>query len=103
MYAIISDSGRQFRVSEGDIVDIDYRDTTPGTPVKFERVLAGGDGGSLKFGTPELSGATVTGEVVGSIIGEKLVIQKFRRRKTTRRRNGHRQVLTRVKISKIEL
>ena len=103
MYAIIADGGRQFRVAEGQIVDIDYRDTQPGAEVKFERVLAGGDGASLKFGTPALSGATVTGEVVGSIISDKIVIQKFRRRKTTRRRNGHRQMLTRVKISKISL
>lgn len=103
MYAIITDGGRQYRVEEGQEVDVDYRDAAAGSTVKFDRILAiSGDGG-LTLGQPLLEGATVSGEVVGVEMGEKIFIQKFRRRKNYRRRTGHRQMYTRIKISKISL
>jgi large subunit ribosomal protein L21 len=72
-----------------------------GDQVRFDRVLAiGGD--DLKLGQPALEGAAVTAEVLGPVQGPKLVVQKMRRRKNFRRRNGHRQIFTRVRISKIE-
>src|SRR5690606_24885314 len=101
MYAIIADDGRQYKVSEGEQLDIDYRDLAPGDEVAFERVLAVSDDAGLKLGTPVLEGAKVTAEVVGAKLGEKLVVQKLRRRKNSRRRTGHRQIFTTVKISKI--
>ena len=103
MYAIISEGGRQFKVEEGQELDIDYRDLPAGEQVKFDRVLAYRDDEALKVGTPVLEGASVTAEVISLEQGPKLVIQKARRRKNYRRKTGHRQLYTRVKISKIEI
>ncbi len=103
MYAIIVDGGRQYKVVEGQELEVDYRDLSAGSPLEFRKVLAGSDGSSLRFGAPALEGAVVTAKVLGVFQGEKLVIQKFRRRKTYRRRTGHRQLHTRVKIDKITL
>ena len=102
MYAIISEGGRQFKVEEGQELDIDYRELAAGEHVKFDRVLAYQDDETLKVGQPILEGASVTGEVLSVVQGPKLVIQKARRRKTYRRKTGHRQLYTRVKISKID-
>ncbi len=102
MYAIVSEDGHQFKVEEGQVLDIDYRDLPAGEQVKFERVLAYRDDNSLRIGQPVLKGASVTAEVLSVEQGEKLVIQKARRRKNYRRKTGHRQLYTRVKISKID-
>ena len=102
MYAIIEDGGRQFKVEEGQELELDYRDIPGGNPITFDRVLAVRDDGGLKLGRPTLAGATVSGEVLGPTQGPKLIVQKFRRRKTYRRKTGHRQLYTRVKITKIE-
>ena len=103
MYAIIQDGGRQFKVEEGQLLDIDYREVSSGAEVKFDRVLACRDESGLKVGQPVLDAAAVTAEVISVVRGPKLVIQKFRRRKNERRRTGHRQMYTRVKITKIEV
>ncbi|NUQ65092.1 MAG: 50S ribosomal protein L21 [Pirellulales bacterium] len=103
MYAIIEDGGRQLKVEQGQELQIDYREVPAGQEVTFERVLAYRDEDGLKLGQPMLASAKVTAEVLGVAQGPKLVIQKFRRRKTYRRRTGHRQLYTRVKVSKIEL
>jgi large subunit ribosomal protein L21 len=103
MYAIIVEGGRQFKVEEGQELDIDYRDVPAGEQIKFDRVLACRDDNELKVGQPALAGASVTAEVLSVAQGPKLVIQKYRRRKTYRRKTGHRQLYTRVKISKIEI
>jgi large subunit ribosomal protein L21 len=102
VYAIISDGGRQLKVEEGQQLDIDYRDFSAGTEVKFDRVLAYRDDETLRVGQPVLEGASVTAEVLSVAQGPKLVVQKARRRKTYRRKTGHRQLYTRVKISKID-
>lgn len=101
MYAIVSADGRQYKVTVGQTLDLDYRDLPAGTTLTLDRVLAVGEGAQVKLGTPTVSGASVTAEVVGPQRGPKLVIQKFRRRKNYRRRTGHRQIHTRVKISQI--
>lgn len=102
MYAIISDGGRQLKVTQDEEVVIDYRDVPAGEQVTFDRVLAVSDGaGDLKLGAPLVSGAKVVAEVLGPEKGDKVVIQKLRRRKTYRRRTGHRSVYTRVRISSI--
>ncbi|MBC8356804.1 MAG: 50S ribosomal protein L21 [Planctomycetes bacterium] len=102
MYAIISDSGKQFKVEEGQELDVDFREVTKGDELKFNRVLAVSGDGGLKLGSPVVEGASVTAEVLGVQQGEKLVVQKMRRRKNSRRKNGHRQMYTRVRIGKIE-
>lgn len=101
MYAIIEDSGQQFKVEEGQELEIDYREVPSGSEVKFDRVLAYRDDGSLLVGEPLLTTVSVTAEVLGVAQGPKLFVQKFRRRKNYRRRTGHRQLYTRVKIRKI--
>ncbi len=103
MYAIIQDSGRQLQVQEGQLLELDYREVSTGEELKFDRVLAYRDDDGLKVGRPLLESATVTAEVVGVRQGPKLVVQKFRRRKNSRTKTGHRQLYTQVKISKIEL
>ena len=103
MYAIIEESGRQFRVEEGQQLEIDYREAAAGDEVKFDRVLAVRSDDGFKVGQPTVEGASVIAHIVGVVQGEKLVVQKLRRRKTYRRKTGHRQLYTQVKISKIEL
>jgi len=101
MYAIVEDSGQQFQVEEGQELQIDYRDLPAGQQLTFDRVLAVRDEAGLKLGQPTLPSASVTAEILGITQGPKLVVQKFRRRKTYRCKTGHRQLFTRVKIGKI--
>lgn len=103
MYAIVTDGSKQLKVEEGQILDVDYRDVPSGDTVTFDRVLAiGGEGvDAPRVGQPVIAGASVQAEVLGPTQGEKLFVQKFRRRKNSRRRTGHRQLQTQVKISKI--
>jgi large subunit ribosomal protein L21 len=101
MYAIISDGGRQYRVEEGQEFDIDYRDISKGNQLQFGQVLALSDQDGLRVGKPNLEGASVTAQVVGVRFGEKLVVQKLRRRKNSRRKTGHRQMYTTVRVEKI--
>lgn len=103
MYAIIADGGKQFRVEEGQSLDIDYReDATKGDELEFDRVLAVGGEQDLKLGQPALEGAKVTAEVLGVEQGPKISVQKLKRRKKYRPRTGHRQLYTRVRINRIE-
>jgi large subunit ribosomal protein L21 len=101
MYAIIVDGGRQYKVMEGQELVIDYRDASAGDAIEFGQVVAHSDGLKLNCGGPLLDGAKVTAKVVGVLQGPKLTVQKFRRRKTYRRRTGHRQLYTKVQIDKI--
>jgi len=102
MYAIVSEGGRQYKVEEGQIINLDYRDLAAGETLTLDQVLlVGGEGATLKLGKPVVAGASVTAEVVGVKQGDKLYIQKMRRRKNFRRRTGHRQMYTQVKISQI--
>ncbi|QDU95269.1 50S ribosomal protein L21 [Lignipirellula cremea] len=102
MYAIIADGGRQYRVEEGQQLAVDYRDIAKGEVCRFERVLAVTNDSGTTLGLPVIEGAVVTAEVLGVVQADKIYIQKFRRRKTYRRRTGHRQMYTNVKITKIE-
>lgn len=104
MYAIFTDGGRQYKVEQGQNLDIDFRDTAEtGDAIVFDRVLAVGGEDGLKLGTPTVSGATVTAKVVGLEKGDKVYIQKFRRRKNFDKRTGHRQKYTRVTIESISI
>ena len=106
MYAVIADrrqgqAGKQYLVSEGERVRIDRLDAPVGSKVVFDKVLlVGGDAG-IQVGTPVVSGATVEATVLGEVKGKKLVIFHKRRRKYARRRNGHRQAFTDVKVERI--
>jgi len=102
MYAIIDDHGRQYTVREGDLVDLDLKDATEKESIVFDRVLMVSGEGGTKVGTPTVEGARVTGTVLGETKGRKIVVRKFRRRKNYRRKQGHRQHFTRVRIDSIE-
>jgi large subunit ribosomal protein L21 len=101
MYAIIADGGRQYRVVEGQELDIDYREVATGDQLEFGRVLAVSTADGVQLGQPTVDGAKVTAEVLGVQQGDKMFVQKLRRRKNYRRRTGHRQLYTRVRIDKI--
>lgn len=101
MYAIIADGGRQYKVEEGQTLEIDFRELEEGADFTFDRVLAVSDGENFKLGSPTVSGASVTAKVLGESKGEKIFVQKFRRRKNSKRRTGHRQKYVKVQIASI--
>ena len=100
-YCIVSDGGRQYRVSEGQELEVDFRPIEAGSELVFNKVLAVSKAGKLQVGAPIIDGAIVKAEVIGLSQGEKIYVQKFRRRKNYRRKTGHRSVSTRVRISEI--
>ena len=104
MYAIFTDGGRQYKVDQGQNLDIDFRESVvTGDTIVFDSVLAVGGDEGLKLGTPTLAGASVKATVVGMEKGDKVFIQKFRRRKNFDKRTGHRQKYTRVTIDSISV
>jgi len=102
MYAVFEDGSRQYRVSEGDVVRVDYRDAEVGSRLEFQRVLLCKGVDDLQIGKPTVAGAQVVGDVVDHP-STKLYIQHFRRRKNYRRLRGHRQHYTAVQIRSILL
>jgi len=104
VYAVIEDGGRQFRVCEGDVLNVDLRDAWEDvTEVEFGRVLLLSGEGKVKVGTPMVKGAKVVAEVVEAVAkGPKLYVQHWRPRKASRRKAGHRQKFTKVRITKIK-
>jgi len=101
MYAIIVDGGRQYRVQPGMELDFDFREIAQGENITFEKVLAVSGDDGMKLGTPTVDGASVTASVIGPSLDKKIYVQKFRRRKNSKRRTGHRQAHTRVRIEEI--
>ena len=102
MYAVFEDGSHQYRVSEGDVVRVDYREAEVGTRLEFNRVLLYQAASETLIGQPLVEGARVLGEVVDHP-SVKLYIQHFRRRKNYRRLKGHRQHYTEVQIRSILL
>jgi large subunit ribosomal protein L21 len=101
MYAVIETGGKQYRVAEGDTLYVEKLDGDVGDTISFDRVLLIADGDDVSVGSPVVDGAAVTGEIVGHGRDKKVVVFKFKRRKDYRRRNGHRQAFTAVKISSL--
>ncbi len=102
MYAIFEDGSRQYRVSEGDMVRLDFREAEVGSRLEFNRVLLYQGGDDVRIGRPVVEGARIIGEVADHP-STKLYIQHFRRRKNYRRLRGHRQPYTSVLIRHILL
>jgi large subunit ribosomal protein L21 len=102
MYAVITTGGKQYKVQENDVIDIERLGTDVGEKVTFSEVLCVNDGKDLKVGSPLLDGASVEAEVVDNYRGKKLVAFKMKRRKGYRKKIGHRQEITQVKISSIK-
>ena len=101
MYAVIRTGGKQYKVSEGDWVDVEKLDAEVGASVQFDDVLLIGSQDATTVGSPTVAGATVTGTVETQGKAAKVIVFKYRRRQNYRRRNGHRQQFTRVNITKI--
>ncbi len=103
MYAIIEDSGQQFKVAEGDVLRVDTRELPPeAKEVVFDRVLLLAEEGNIRVGRPLVEGAKVQAEVVNPLAkGEKVYIYYFRRRKHSRSKTGHRQKYLEVRVTKI--
>ncbi len=106
MYAIIEDSGTQIRVAPGDVVEIDRRELPKRRKtLSFDRVLLVGDPAAdvpTKIGTPYVSGATVKAKVLGEVLGRKIDVIKYKRRKGYRRKQGHRQRYLKIEITEIK-
>jgi len=100
---VLEDSGRQFRVSEGDVLTVDLRDLEDEVDsLVFDRVLLVSDGADTKLGTPLVDGASVSADVVNpEMKGKKVYSYKLRRRKASRRKTGHRQRYVQVRITRI--
>ncbi len=100
-YAIIKTGGKQYKVAAGDVILVEKLDAEPGAETSFSDVLFYAEGSAVKTAASELEGAKVTGEVVAQTKGEKVIAFKYRRRKGYHRTVGHRQKLTKVKITGI--
>ncbi|MGD8430375.1 MAG: 50S ribosomal protein L21 [Ectothiorhodospiraceae bacterium] len=101
MYAVIKTGGKQYRVSEGDVLRVEKLDAEQGSPVEFDQVLMVADGDDVKVGSPLVEGGKVAAEVVTHGRNRKIEVVKFKRRKNYHRKHGHRQDFTEVKITGI--
>ncbi len=100
MYAVIATGGKQYKVSEGDVIKVEKLGVAAGETVTFDQVLlVGGD--DTKIGTPTVAGASVTASVIEEGKDKKVVVYKYKRKTGYHKKNGHRQLFTKVKISKI--
>ncbi len=99
MYAIIATGGKQYKVSEGDVIKVEKLDAEPGNAVTFDQVIAVSDG-ALKVGA-DVEKATVSATVMEQGRGKKVIVYKYKRKTGYHKKNGHRQAYTQVKIDKI--
>jgi len=101
MYAIFTTGGKQYRVSQGDVLDIEKLDAETGTSVDFDNVLMVSNDDAVQIGAPYVAGGKVTATVTEQGRGKKVEIIKFKRRKHHQKRTGHRQYITKVEITTI--
>jgi large subunit ribosomal protein L21 len=102
VYAVIEDGAHQYKVSEGDTLDLQRHDLEDGQEtLEFDRVLLVGEGADAKIGQPYVEGAKVVAKIIGEIKGDKIHIIKFKRRKGYKRKIGHRQRHLRISIDSI--
>ena len=100
MYAVIATGGKQYKVSEGDVIKVEKLGVEAGQTYTFDKViLVSGD--EVKVGAPAVEGATVEADVIGDTKGKKVIVYKYKRKTGYHKKNGHRQQLTAVKITKI--
>jgi large subunit ribosomal protein L21 len=102
MYAIIETGGKQYRVEEGSVLNVELLPSEVGSEVGFDRVLAVKVDNKLQVGQPYIDGALVRGKIIDQGKGKKIIVFKFKAKKNYRRKQGHRQPYTRVMIEKIE-
>ena len=102
MYAVIKTGGKQYRVSKDDVIRVEKLNAEKGADVTLDEVLLVGNAGNAKIGTPTVAGASVKATVVDQIRDDKIIVFKKKRRQNYRRKNGHRQSLTVLKITDIK-
>lgn len=102
MYAVIKTGGKQYRVQKDDIIEVELLDAQKGDAITLGEVLMLGDEGSAKIGAPTVSGASVKATVLDQKKSDKIIVFKKKRRQNYRRKNGHRQNLTVLKITDIK-
>jgi large subunit ribosomal protein L21 len=101
MYAVIKTGGKQYKVASGDVILVEKLDAEAGASISLNEVLMIGDGANITVGAPTVAGASVAAEVVGQEKADKVIIFKKNRRHNYRRKRGHRQKLTQLKITGI--
>lgn len=103
MYAIIKTGGKQYRVQKDDVIEIEKLPVEAGETVTFDEVLAVNNDGEMSIGTPVVEGAKVDAEVIEQGKSDKIIVYKYKAKKDYRRKQGHRQPYTKVKITDITL
>ena len=103
MYAVIQTGGKQYRVAEGETLRVEKLSAATGDKLSFSPLLFADDGGNVQVGKPEVSGIKVEAEVLDQAKGKKILIFKYKRRKSYRRKTGHRQPFTALKIVSIKV
>ena len=103
MYAVIKSGGKQHKVAEGEVITIEKIDAEEGSNIEFSEVLAVNKEGNLQIGKPFLEGAKVFGKVINHIKAPKVTIIKMKRRQDWRKKQGHRQNLSKIEIKSIEI
>ena len=101
MFAVLKTGGKQYKVSQGDVIQVEKLEGNVGDKVTLDQILMVGEDDKVDVGTPILEGSQVTGEIVDQAKGQKIIVFKKRRRKNYRRKNGHRQLVTHLKITEI--
>ncbi len=102
MFAVIETGGKQYKVQEGDILFIEKIDAEAESTVKFDKVLAISDDAGFKVGAPLIDGASVDAKVIKQGKGKKIYVLKYKPKKNEKKKMGHRQLYTKVEITKIE-
>jgi large subunit ribosomal protein L21 len=101
MFAVLKTGGKQYKVIQGDFIEVEKLESDVGDKVTLDHVLMFGEGEDVEVGSPYVSNCQVTGEVVKQEKGDKIIVFKKKRRKNYRRKNGHRQLITQLKITEI--
>ena len=102
MYAVIQTGGKQYRVAEGETLRVEKLAASTGDKLSFSPLLFADDGGNVQIGKPNVAGIQVEAEILGQGLGDKILIYKYKRRKSYRRKTGHRQPFTALKIVSIK-
>ena len=103
MYAVIETGSKQYKVAKDDIILVEKLDFKAGSPLKLDKVLLVKEGNSIHVGAPYLKSAHVTCEVLGTIRGDKLIAFKYKKRKSEKKKIGHRQDLLKLKVKSIDI
>ncbi len=103
MYAVIETGGKQYRVQPGDVISVEKLNVEAGAKIDFDRILLASDGTALEIGTPVVEAAKVSGTVVENGKGKKVIIFKYKAKKDFRKKQGHRQPYTMIKIDEVSV